>query len=157
MKGETYEQFVEKFKPKKTTDDCYTPPLIYDCVANWVANEYGVNRDEFCRPFYPGGDYETFDYTNKIVVDNPPFSILSKILRFYIERNINFFLFAPTLTLFSGAAEHCTAIPVGVTVTYENGAGVCTSFVTNLDNSDIRVRTAPQLYKILKSCNDAKI
>ena len=51
MKGETYEQFVEKFKPKKTTDDCYTPPLIYDCVANWVANEYGINCDEFCRPF----------------------------------------------------------------------------------------------------------
>lgn len=24
--GETYEEFVEKFKPKKTTDDCYTPP-----------------------------------------------------------------------------------------------------------------------------------
>lgn len=21
-----YETFVEKFKPKKTTDDCYTPP-----------------------------------------------------------------------------------------------------------------------------------
>lgn len=32
MKGETYEQFVEKFKPKKTTDDCYTPPLIYNPV-----------------------------------------------------------------------------------------------------------------------------
>lgn len=91
MKGETYEQFVEKFKPKKTTDDCYTPPLIYDGVADWVCTEYGINRDAFCRPFYPGGDYETFDYTGKIVVDNPPFSILSKILRFYIERNINFF------------------------------------------------------------------
>ena len=21
-----YEDFVDKFKPKKTTDDCYTPP-----------------------------------------------------------------------------------------------------------------------------------
>lgn len=27
-KGENYEEFVEKFKPKKTTDDCYTPPLV---------------------------------------------------------------------------------------------------------------------------------
>lgn len=155
MKGETYEQFVEKFKPKKTTDDCYTPPLIYDGVADWVCAEYGINRDAFCRPFYPGGDYETFDYTGKIVVDNPPFSILSEILRFYIKRNIKFFLFAPALTLFSGATEHCTTIPVGATVTYENGAVVCTSFVTNLDDSDIRVRTAPRLYRILKSCNDA--
>lgn len=24
-RGETYEQFVDKFKQKKTTDDCYTP------------------------------------------------------------------------------------------------------------------------------------
>lgn len=47
MKGETYEQFVEKFKPKKTTDDCYTPPLIYDGVADWVCTEYGINRDAF--------------------------------------------------------------------------------------------------------------
>ena len=25
-KFEDYEGFVDKFKPKKTTDDCYTPP-----------------------------------------------------------------------------------------------------------------------------------
>ncbi len=25
VKSKTYEEFVEKFKPKKTTDDCYTP------------------------------------------------------------------------------------------------------------------------------------
>ena len=27
-----YDAFVEKFKPKKTTDDCYTPPLVYDAI-----------------------------------------------------------------------------------------------------------------------------
>ena len=27
MKNKTYEEFVDKFKPKKTTDDCYTPDL----------------------------------------------------------------------------------------------------------------------------------
>ena len=31
-KGETYDEFVEKFKPKNTTDDCMTPPLVYDAV-----------------------------------------------------------------------------------------------------------------------------
>ena len=31
-KSKTYEEFVEKFKPKKTTDDCCTPPTIYDIV-----------------------------------------------------------------------------------------------------------------------------
>lgn len=25
-KNKEYQEFVDKFKPKKTTDDCYTPP-----------------------------------------------------------------------------------------------------------------------------------
>lgn len=32
MKGETYEEFTEKFKPKKMTADCYTPPEIYEVI-----------------------------------------------------------------------------------------------------------------------------
>lgn len=51
-----YAAFVEKFKPKKTTDDCYTPENIYDVVADWVAEEYGADRDAFVRPFWPGAD-----------------------------------------------------------------------------------------------------
>ena len=38
-KSKTYEEFVEKFKPKKTTDDCYTPPTIYEIVKQWACNE----------------------------------------------------------------------------------------------------------------------
>lgn len=34
--NETYEEFVEKFKPKKTTDDCYTPPEVYKLIKDWV-------------------------------------------------------------------------------------------------------------------------
>ena len=41
-KHDDYEGFIEKFKPKKTTDDCYTPPLVYDAVKEWVRKEYGV-------------------------------------------------------------------------------------------------------------------
>ena len=63
-----YEGFVEKFKPKKTTDDCYTPPLVYDAVADWVSETYGLNKADFCRPFYPGGDYEHFDYNDRLVL-----------------------------------------------------------------------------------------
>lgn len=96
-KFEDYSGFVEKFKPKKTTDDCYTPPLVYGAIANWVAKEYGLNKADFVRPFYPGGDYLRFDYSGKTVVDNPPFSILGKIIDFYIKSEINFFLFAPLL------------------------------------------------------------
>ena len=50
-----YNEFIDKFKPKLTTDDCYTPPNIYDAVADWVSEEYGLDRATFVRPFYPGG------------------------------------------------------------------------------------------------------
>ena len=55
-----YEDFVDKFKPKKTTDDCYTPQAVYDAVLNWAINEYGLHSREVIRPFYPDGDYEAF-------------------------------------------------------------------------------------------------
>ena len=29
-----YQAFVDKFKPKKTTDDCYTPENIYKVVLD---------------------------------------------------------------------------------------------------------------------------
>ena len=34
--SETYEAFTEKFKVKKTTDDCYTPENVHDAVADWT-------------------------------------------------------------------------------------------------------------------------
>lgn len=136
-KSKTYEEFVEKFKPKKTTDDCYTPPLVYEAVADFVAKEYALNKANFVRPFYSGGDYENFDYGGKVVVDNPPFSILAKIIDFYIAKRIKFFLFAPMLTVLSTQRErHCTCIIVNAKVTYENGAIVSTSFITNLDSAE---------------------
>ena len=156
MKSKTYEEFVEKFKPKKTTDDCYTPPVVYDAVAEWVASEYGVNRDNFVRPFYPGGDYENYSYSkDAIVVDNQPFSILSKIVDFYISKNIPFFLFAPNLTLFSCVRDrYCTALVVDANIVYDNGAIVKTSFLTNLDSQNLRIRTAPGLYQVVKKATE---
>ena len=154
-KFEDYDEFVEKFKPKKTTDDCYTPPIVYEAVADWTANEYGLNRADFCRPFYPGGDYQNFDYAGKIVVDNPPFSILMQIIRFYCEKKIPFLLFAPTLVALTRASDFCTALPVGADITYENGACICTSFVTNLEPHEIRMKTAPSLYEAVKKADDA--
>ena len=153
---EEYLAFVDKFKAKKTTDDCYTPPEIYEAVAGWAAKEYGVDRAAFLRPFYPGGDYQSEEYPpGAVVVDNPPFSILSEILRFYGGRGVRFFLFAPALTLFSAAAAEtgCAMLPLGVTVTYENGAEVPTSFLTNLEPEDIRVRTVPELYRLVDKAN----
>ena len=143
--NDEYNAFVEKFENKKTTDDCYTPDNVYDVVANWVAKEYGLDRKNFVRPFYPGGDYESEEYApDAVVVDNPPFSILAKICRFYIERGIKFFLFAPTLTLFSADTPEICHIAADCDITYENGAVVNTSFKTNLEDG-IALRTAPEL------------
>lgn len=78
---EEYRAFVDKFKAKQTTDDCYTPALVYDAVADWVSREYGADKASFVRPFYPGSDFERFSYPDGYaVVDNPPFSILARII-----------------------------------------------------------------------------
>ena len=153
---EEYKAFVDKFKAKKTTDDCYTPANIYDAVADWVAAEYSLDKAQFVRPFWPGGDYQSFEYAaGAVVVDNPPFSILAPITRFYMAENIRFFLFAPALTLFSASHKISPAyLPIGVTITYENGAQVPTSFVTNLEPATTRVRTAPALYRAVKMADD---
>ena len=146
-----YNEFIEKFKPKKTTDDCYTPPKVYDAVCDWVCSEYGVDKNNFIRPFYPGGDFENYEYkASEIVVDNPPFSIFSKIVRFYSNKGIKFFLFAPSLTLFSPRVHQFVAyLCANVSITYENGANVKTSFVTNLEAP--KIRSCPTLYENLKN------
>ena len=149
MKSKSYEDFVEKFKPKKTTDDCYTPPLVYEAVKEWACEKYGISPDMIVRPFYPGGDYEHADYPDGcVVLDNPPFSILSKICEFYLDRNISFFLFAPSLTVFSGK-NNClkiTHIVCDADIEYDNGAIVHTGFVTNL-GGDIVATSAPDLHQ----------
>ena len=154
--NDEYNAFLDKFEIAKTTDDCYTPDIVYDAVAEWVAEEYTADRAKFVRPFYPGGDYQKEKYAaGAVVVDNPPFSILSEIVRFYSANGVRFFLFAPSLTLFSSAAsENCTAITAGVIITYENGATVNTAFLTNLDDKNIRARTAPALTKRVQEAAD---
>jgi len=152
---EEYESFVEKFKPKKTTDECYTPEGVYAAVASWVSSEYGVSASRFVRPFWPGGDYERYEYSDSaIVVDNPPFSIISDIITFYHYRKIKFFLFVPALTIFSGdKATYSTAVCAGASVIYDNGANVVTSFATNLEPSDIIARSAPDLRAMIDQAN----
>ena len=156
IKFNDYDGFVEKFVPKKTTDDCYTPANIYEIVAGYVTETYGVNRSEMVRPFWPGGDYEAFEYpTNCCVVDNPPFSIISQICKNYIRAGIRFFLFCPYLTAISiskstGKAVTLIIAPVGIE--YENGARVNTSFVTNLEPGTA-LRTDPELLDRLTTVN----
>lgn len=147
---ESYEDFTEKFKHKMTTDDCYTPEPVYEVVRRWAVREYGIDESRIVRPFYPGGDYEHYEYQKGcVVLDNPPFSKLKTIIRFYDEREIDYFLFAPTLTILSTIANTGAAgIVSAIKVKYENGATVNTSFVSNMEPA--LVRSAPVLRNEIK-------
>lgn len=157
QKLDDYEGFVEKFKPKKTTDDCYTPPDIYEVVADYVSKRWGIDRERMVRPFYPRGDYEAFDYPQgSVVVDNPPFSILSKICAFYLDNRIPFFLFAPALTSLSGTVSaKLNHIYTDADIVYENGAVVRTSFVTTF--GDAIAETAPELGRRIKETQKRRL
>ena len=151
-----YEAFVDKFKPKLTTDDCYTPPEVYEVVKNWACAKYGIDTAKIVRPFYPGGDYKSFDYSNgAVVVDNPPFSIFTKICEFYLDRGIPFFLFAPSLTAFSGRSVvmRMNHIMCDAKIAYENGAVVKTAFVTSY-GGDIVAQTVPELGRAVQEAVD---
>ena len=125
-------------------------------VAEWVAKEWNLNRQKFVRPFYPGGDYQKEKYeADAVVVDNPPFSILSEIIRWYCENGIRFFLFAPTLSLFTAVGCDVEYMPVGVQIMYENGATVNTSFVNNIGEN--RIYVSPELYETVDKANDETI
>lgn len=130
-----YDSFIAKFDADapKTTDDCYTPQSVYDAVLNWLKGQVDIEERSIVRPFYPGGDYKNEEYPEDcVVVDNPPFSILAEIVRFYSARKIDFYLFAPGLTLFSSSSSLCTAIVADAQITYHNGAVVQTGFLSSL-------------------------
>lgn len=154
-----YDKFVEKFKPKKTTDDCYTPPNVYEATLTWVRENFEDIPDDpnlILRPFKPGGDYKRETYPpGSVVVDNPPFSILAEITNWYAAKGVRFFLFAPHLTLFSRRPGPCRYVVCGLGIVYENGANVATSFIHNLGGPFID--TAPGLYAALNEANEANI
>ena len=133
-KNETYEEFVSKHKTKKTTDDCYTPPDVYEAVKAFFMKEFGIPEDAVIeRPFYPGGDYKSYQYTEKsVVIDNPPFSIMKDIVSFYDSSGIPYVLFCPSLTL--PTYTKGGLLITSEYITYENGAKVA-------DMEDLRLET----------------
>lgn len=150
---EEYEEFVEKFKPKLTTDDVYTPDNIYQAVKDFAVEHYQLQGAPIVRPFYPGADYKSADYpADCVVIDNPPFSILSEICAWYEEHGVRYFLFAPGLTLFSINSGRSRYLPVGHQIMYHNGAGIPTSFVTNLGS--LRIELCPELYARLEQIDN---
>lgn len=150
-----HDGFAEKFVAKKTTDDCYTPDPVYQIIFDYVSKQINLAGMEIVRPFYPGIDFLDIEYPeNCIVIDNPPFSIITKIVRHYLQIGVKFFLFAPHLTLF-GSDLDCTGIVVGADVVYENGATVKTSFLSNIFD-DLKIMTEPEIFQAVKKYNKQK-
>lgn len=149
-----YGAFTDKFKTKLTTDDCYTPEAVYIAVRDWCVKKYGLEGREIVRPFWPGGDFEMFDYPdNCVVIDNPPFSLYDRILNFYTNvQPVDFFLFGPSLTLFK--RYDCCYVVANETVTYANGAKVNTSFATSLDREN-RIVCDTSLKNAIHAANTA--
>lgn len=153
---EEYQEFLQKFEAKKTTDDCYTPENVYEVIKNWAVEKYGLHGRTIVRPFYPGGDFENEKYPNGcVVIDNPPFSILAKIKKFYTSNGIDFFMFCQSLTMLSGNDDGVNYVCADAQITYENGAQISTGFVTNL--GDYKIISAPDLYKAVKEENDKNL
>lgn len=150
-----YDAFLDKFEDKKTTDDCYTPKEVMEIIINYVNERYSLTGKKIIRPFYPGGDFESIEYTeDMVVIDNPPFSIITKICKYYLERIIKFFLFCPHLTAFSSDID-CTHIIASADITYENGATIKTAFVSNM-LGDLKIIGDAELHKKFKELQERK-
>lgn len=132
---EDYDAFCAKFTADapKTTDECYTPQPVYDAVLEWLRGKVNIEGRPIVRPFFPGGDYKNHEYpANCVVVDNPPFSILAAILRFYQAAGIDYFLFAPGLTMFCSCPDGDCSVVCSNTIQYANKAKVLAGFHTSL-------------------------
>jgi len=150
---EAFESFKARYAHKLTTDDVYTPDNIYEAVLHWARAHYELGEAQIVRPFYPGGNYQAADYpAGCVVIDNPPFSILSEICAWYEERRIQYLLFAPGMTLFSINSGRSHYLPVGAPVFFPNcEATISMSFVTSL--GQYRIELCPELYQAMDAAN----
>lgn len=147
-----YESFIKRFTENpKTTDECWTPNDVYEAVLTYVRSIHDMTDKVVLRPFFPNGDYENADYpSNGVVIDNPPFSIFLKVIKFYTDRDIPFFLFGPGLTI-GNACKYCTAVIIGEQMVFTNGAKIRVNFATNL-LGDTLIATSAKLTKLLSEC-----
>ena len=154
----------KKVRRRVKTDEYYTPAPVYDAVRDYVLARYfpdgGFDPARIVRPFYPGGDYAAADYPpGCLVLDNPPFSCVTQIVRTYDARGIKFFLFCSSLGLLNVAQnlQTVTRIMTNAHIRYTNGLRVNTSFCTNLHDPELGmpyVRTDPALRQAIKRVNN---
>lgn len=122
---------------KEPNDEWYTDPKDYDEILEIAKRIYPeIEGQNIVRPFWPGADYTAVDYENKLVFDNPPFSILSQIVKFYHERDIKFVLFIPALQ--GSTAKYCDSyIFLPRLITFANKGELPIALYTNLSDNDI--------------------
>lgn len=152
-----YDSFMAKFTEgnAKTTDDCYTPKDVYEAVVEYVGTICDMKGKMILRSFFPNGDYLNAEYPEDgIVIDNPPFSMFTKIVRFFTAQDIPFFLFGPGMTIAS-CCKYCTAVIVAEQITFDNGAQIRCNFASNL-YGDTMITTAPLLGDLLACCPSQK-
>ena len=159
MTDEEYKAWCSHFDDRpKTTDDCYTPRQVIDFVEDYFCDYYNIDRSKIIRPFYPGGDFEHEDYTDKVVLDNPPFSLLTKIVQFYQKNGVKFVLYCNGTTG-TTKMHGLLTYHIGGTVIYENGARVNTAFVTNMNETEAIVSDrnfSDKLEKLTNKCTRQK-
>lgn len=123
-------------------DEFYTPKRVYEVIKEWAVKRYGLEGREIIRPFYKGGDYKRVNYPKGcVVIDNPPFSICSQIIDFYLEKDIDFFLFYQTtkgLTPLRERVDKISLIACGGRIKYDNQEQtIGTSFLTNMEKENL--------------------
>lgn len=144
---EMYTYCVTNGRNINSTDECYTPPAVYDTVLDYAVDRYNLQGKHIVRPFIPGGDYQKYVYDeNDVVVDNPPFSMTTKIVNWYIDHNIPFFLFINGLygvSLSRGLHGKATVINTNANISFyhkPNNKAVKLGFVTNLEPKNVILR-----------------
>ena len=142
-----YNYCVTNGRNINTPDECYTPPAVYDTVLDYAVERYQLQGKHIVRPFVPGGDYQKYVYDkNDVVVDNPPFSMTTKIVNWYIDHNIPFFLFINGLygvSLSRGLRGKATVIVTNANASFyhePNNKAIKLGFVTNLEPKNIVLR-----------------
>ena len=142
-----YNYCVTNGRNINTPDECYTPPAVYDAVLDYAVDRYNLQGKHIVRPFIPGGNYQQYGYgKNDVVIDNPPFSMTTKIVNWYIDHNIPFFMFINGLygvSLSRGLHAKATVIVTDANVSFDNKGNekrIKLGFVTNLEPKNIILR-----------------
>lgn len=159
-----YSYCVTNGRNINTTDECYTPPAVYDTVLGYAVERYHLQGKHIVRPFVPSGNYQQYVYDkNDVVIDNPPFSMTTEITKWYINHDIPFFLFINGLyavSLSRGLHGKATVIATNTNASFyhkPNNKVVKLGFVTNLEPKDIVLRGDVALTNKLNSLAKKKV